>query len=46
LSAQGKLMVAEGSGHYLLLERPQLVIDAIAEVVMAARTTQDRARFR
>lgn len=46
LSSQGKLMVAEGSGHYLLLERPQLVIDAIAEVVMAARTTQDRARFR
>jgi pimeloyl-ACP methyl ester carboxylesterase len=39
-------MVAEGSGHYIQLERPQLVIDAIAEVVTAARTKQDRARLR
>jgi pimeloyl-ACP methyl ester carboxylesterase len=46
LSSQGKLMVAEGSGHYIQLERPQLVIDAIAEVVTAARTKQDRARLR
>jgi pimeloyl-ACP methyl ester carboxylesterase len=46
LSSQGRLMVAEGSGHYIQLERPQLVIDAIAEVVTAARTKQDRARLR
>jgi pimeloyl-ACP methyl ester carboxylesterase len=38
LSSQGRLIVAEGSGHYIQLERPQLVIDAIAEVVTAART--------
>jgi hypothetical protein len=46
LSSQGKLMMAEGGGHYIQLERPQLVIDAIAEVVTAARTNQDRARLR
>jgi pimeloyl-ACP methyl ester carboxylesterase len=46
LSSQGKLMMAEGSGHYIQLERPQLVIDAIVEVVTAARTNQDRARLR
>jgi pimeloyl-ACP methyl ester carboxylesterase len=45
LSSQGRLIVAEGSGHYIQLERPQLVIDAITEVVTAARTTQDRARL-
>jgi pimeloyl-ACP methyl ester carboxylesterase len=46
LSSQGRLIVAEGSGHYIQLERPQLVIDAIAEVVTAARTNQDRAWLR
>lgn len=38
LSSQGRLVVAEGSGHYIQLERPQLVIDAISDVVAAART--------
>jgi pimeloyl-ACP methyl ester carboxylesterase len=46
LSSRGRLVVAENSGHYLQLEQPQLVIDAIAEVVTAARTTQDHARLR
>jgi pimeloyl-ACP methyl ester carboxylesterase len=46
LSTRGRLVVAEGSGHYLQLERPELVIDAIAEVVTAARTNQDRTRLR
>jgi pimeloyl-ACP methyl ester carboxylesterase len=45
LSSRGRLVVAEGSGHYVQLERPQLVIDAIAEVVAAARTNQDRTRL-
>jgi pimeloyl-ACP methyl ester carboxylesterase len=39
-------VVAEGSGHYIQLDRPELVIDAIAEVVAAARTNQDRTRLR
>jgi len=42
LSSRGRLVVAEGSGHYIQLERPQLVIDAISEVVAAGRTSQDR----
>lgn len=46
LSSQGRLMVAEGSGHYIQLERPELVIDAIAEVVTAARANPDRTRLR
>jgi pimeloyl-ACP methyl ester carboxylesterase len=46
LSSQGRLVVAQDSGHYIQLERPQLVIDAIAEVVTAARTNQDRTRLR
>jgi pimeloyl-ACP methyl ester carboxylesterase len=42
LSLRGRLVVAEGSGHYIQLERPQLVLDAIAEVLTAARTSQDQ----
>jgi pimeloyl-ACP methyl ester carboxylesterase len=42
LSSRGRLVVAEGSGHYIQLERPELVIDAIGEVVAAGRTSQDR----
>jgi pimeloyl-ACP methyl ester carboxylesterase len=45
LSSRGRLVVAQDSGHYLQLEQPQLVIDAIAEVVTAARTTQDHIRL-
>jgi pimeloyl-ACP methyl ester carboxylesterase len=45
LSSRGRLAVAQDSGHYLQLEQPQLVIDAIAEVVTAARTTQDHIRL-
>lgn len=37
LSPQGKLVVAEQSGHYIHLQQPQLVIDAIKQVVAAAR---------
>jgi pimeloyl-ACP methyl ester carboxylesterase len=36
-STQGRLVVAEGSGHAIHLEQPELVVDAIREVVMAAR---------
>jgi pimeloyl-ACP methyl ester carboxylesterase len=40
LSSRGRLVVAQDSGHYIQLERPQLVIDAIAEVVAAVRAQQ------
>ena len=42
LSSRGRLVVAQDSGHYIQLERPELVIDAIREVVAAGRTIQDR----
>jgi pimeloyl-ACP methyl ester carboxylesterase len=37
LSPQGKQVVADKSGHYIQLAQPQLVIDAIGQVVAAAR---------
>jgi len=37
LSPRGKRVIAEGSGHYVQVERPALVVDAIREVVEAAR---------
>lgn len=40
LSINGRLVVAKGSGHYVQLERPDLVTTAIKQVVAAAR---DRA---
>jgi pimeloyl-ACP methyl ester carboxylesterase len=46
LSSRGRLVVARDSGHYIQLERPQLVIDAIAEVLTAAQANQDRTRLR
>jgi pimeloyl-ACP methyl ester carboxylesterase len=45
LSSRGRLMVAQDSGHYIQLERPQLVVDAIGQVVTAARTTQEPTRL-
>lgn len=35
LSSRSRLVVAEGSGHYIQLERPQLVIEAIGQIVAA-----------
>ena len=37
LSPNGRLIVTEESGHDILFEQPQLVIDAILEVLAAAR---------
>jgi len=37
-STRGQLIVAEGSGHYIQLDRPDLVIDAINDVVRSVRT--------
>lgn len=37
LSSKGKRVVAEQSGHYIHLEQPQLVIDAIKQVIEDAR---------
>ena len=37
LSSNGRLVVAEQSGHLVHLDEPDLVVDAIREVVVAAR---------
>jgi pimeloyl-ACP methyl ester carboxylesterase len=36
-SSKGKRIVAEKSGHYVQLDQPELVVDAIRQVVEAAR---------
>jgi pimeloyl-ACP methyl ester carboxylesterase len=42
-SANGQLVVAENSGHYIQFERPDLVIAAVRQVVEAVRTAQPPA---
>ncbi len=37
LSPRGRVVVAEGSGHDIHLERPDLVIDAIAHVISSVQ---------
>jgi len=43
-SANSKLVVAENSGHYITFDRPDVVIDAIRQIVEAARTGQPLAQ--
>jgi pimeloyl-ACP methyl ester carboxylesterase len=38
-SAQGRLVVAERSGHFIQYDAPELVVDAIRDVVGSARKT-------
>jgi pimeloyl-ACP methyl ester carboxylesterase len=42
LSRAGKLVIAKGSGHEIHLYRPELVVQAIREVVTAARDKKPR----
>jgi pimeloyl-ACP methyl ester carboxylesterase len=42
LSSAGKLRIAEGSGHEIHLYRPESVVQAIREVVTAARDRKSR----
>lgn len=37
LSTNGRLMVVKGSGHYIQLEQPAVVLDAVRQVVAEAR---------
>jgi pimeloyl-ACP methyl ester carboxylesterase len=41
LSSRGRQLVASGCGHWIHLERPELVIQAIREVVGAARSDSE-----
>jgi hypothetical protein len=43
-SDNGKLMMAENSSHYITFDRPDVVIDAIRQVVEATRTSQPLAQ--
>lgn len=38
LSRAGRHVVAEGSGHYVQYDRPQIVVDAILEVLEQGRS--------
>ena len=38
LSTNGRLIVVTGSGHYIQLEHPTLVIDTVQQVVAQARS--------
>jgi pimeloyl-ACP methyl ester carboxylesterase len=37
MSAQGRQIIAPGSGHWVHLDEPDVVVDAIRQIVMAAR---------
>ena len=37
MSTKGRLIVVAGSGHYIQLDQPEVVIDAVQQVVMQAR---------
>jgi pimeloyl-ACP methyl ester carboxylesterase len=39
LSPQGTLVVANGSGHDVQIDRPEMVIDAVRQIARAARVT-------
>jgi pimeloyl-ACP methyl ester carboxylesterase len=37
MSTNGRLIVVEGSGHYIQLDHPDVVIDSVQQVVTQAR---------
>jgi hypothetical protein len=37
LSANSKQLVAENSGHFIIIDRPEVVTDAISQVVRSVR---------
>jgi hypothetical protein len=42
LSPMGTRVIAHGSGHYVQRQKPRVVIDAVRQVVEAARLAADR----
>jgi pimeloyl-ACP methyl ester carboxylesterase len=42
LSPQGKQIIAEGSGHFIQNDQPQLVIDTIQEIINITRKVSNR----
>jgi hypothetical protein len=43
LSTRGTQMIAKNSGHYVQIDRPEIVIDAVHNVVEQARAAQSAA---
>jgi hypothetical protein len=43
LSTRGTQMIAKNSGHYIQIDRPEIVIDAVHNVVEQARAAQSAA---
>ena len=41
LSSQSRQIIAEKSGHYIQLSEPELVVEAIRQVVDASRLRED-----
>jgi pimeloyl-ACP methyl ester carboxylesterase len=46
LSPSGKLLIAEKSGHKIHVEQPELVVEAIRQVVEAARMNMGEEEYR
>ena len=44
-SAHGRQMLASGSGHWILLDEPDLVVDAIRHVVALVTNAEERGTF-
>jgi pimeloyl-ACP methyl ester carboxylesterase len=44
LSGNSKQLVAENSGHFIIIDRPDVVIDAISQVVQAVRKNSKLSR--
>jgi pimeloyl-ACP methyl ester carboxylesterase len=46
LSTRGTQIIAKNSGHYIQLDRPDLVIEAVRQVVVQARQTQSATELK
>jgi pimeloyl-ACP methyl ester carboxylesterase len=41
-STQGRQIIVSGAGHHIQLEQPEVVIDAIGQVLLAVRNSSDK----
>ena len=46
LSARGRHVIATGSGHWMHLDEPELVVESVHRVVELARTLTEQTRYR
>ena len=43
-STRGRQIIVPGAGHHIQLEKPEIVVDAIRQVLVAARNSPDQDR--